>query len=95
MTPPPRARAQRPAGKPPDTASLREAAFHHLARYSATEAGLRRVLERRVDRWARRAEAEGAERDTLAQAVATGRSAAADVARAMVANGQVDDAAYA
>jgi len=95
MTPTARTRAQRPAGKPPDAARLREAALTHLARFSATEAGLRRVLERRVDRWARRAEAEGAERDTLAAAVASGRAAAAEVARAMVANGQVNDAAYA
>jgi regulatory protein len=95
MTPPPKARAPRPAGKPPNAASLREAAIAHLGRYSATEAGLRRVLERRVDRWARRAETEGAERDALVELVAAGRAAAAEVARAMVAGGHVDDAAYA
>ena len=33
----------------PDEASLREAALSYLARYAATEAGLRRVLDRRVD----------------------------------------------
>lgn len=92
-TPP--ARARRPAGKPPDANRLREAALAHLARFSATEVGLRQVLERRVDRWARRAEAEGTPRDALTDVVRSGRAAAAEVARAMVANGSVDDAAFA
>ncbi len=95
MTQPPKDRAKRPAGKAPDVGRLREAALAHLARFSATEVGLRRVLERRVDRWARRAEAEGALREDLAEAVRSGRAAAAEVARAMVANGSVNDAAFA
>ncbi len=37
----------------PDAGSLYQAALDYLARYAATEAGLRRVLERRIDRWAR------------------------------------------
>ncbi|WP_318987474.1 RecX family transcriptional regulator [Falsiroseomonas ponticola] len=65
----------------------------HLARFAATEAGLRRVLMRRVDRWKRAAEAFGMQ-DTEA-AVAAGRQAAAEVARKMVATGSVDDAAFA
>jgi regulatory protein len=81
-----------PAGPPPDEARLREAALNHLARFAATEVGLRRVLARRVDRWARRAEAEG--REVGAEAAA-GRAAAAVVAREMVASGAVDDAAFA
>ena len=95
MKPPAKSRAERPAGKPPDAGRLREAALAHLARFSATEAGLRFVLERRVDRWARRAETEGSARDTVAEAVRAGRAAAAEVALAMVANGSVDDAAFA
>ena len=51
-----RSAAPRPAGPAPSTASLRETALAHLARFAATEVGLKRVLERRVDRWARRAE---------------------------------------
>src|SRR5215218_4105656 len=47
------------AGPPPTEAALHQAALAHLARFAASEAGLRRVLERRVDRWARRAEVEG------------------------------------
>jgi hypothetical protein len=39
---------RRGAGPPPDTATLHEAALDYLARYAATEASLRRVLERRT-----------------------------------------------
>ncbi|MDN3565510.1 regulatory protein RecX, partial [Paeniroseomonas aquatica] len=80
-----------PAGPAPTEARLREAALAHLARFAATEAGLRRVLQRRVDRWARRAEAEGLD----AAAAAAARALAAAVARQLVATGVVDDAAFA
>lgn len=93
--PPPDRRAPRPAGPAPTEARLREAALAHLARFAATEAGLRRVLERRVDRWARAAEAEGQPQDAVANAAVCARAIAADVARAMVAAGAVDDAAFA
>lgn len=99
MPPPPRAprRAapRAPAGPPPGEAALQEAALAHLARFAATEAGLRRVLERRVDRWSRRAAEEGAEPEALAAQAAAARAAAAVVARRLVAAGAVDDAAYA
>ncbi|MGG5809860.1 RecX family transcriptional regulator [Falsiroseomonas sp. CW058] len=88
-----RPREQRPAGNPPDAARLAEAAVAHLARFAATEAGLRRVLARRIDRWARKAEAEG-QPDVAARAAAA-KGAAAEVARRMVAQGAVDDAAFA
>ncbi|MBL6454942.1 RecX family transcriptional regulator [Belnapia sp. T6] len=84
-------RSPRPAGPPPTEAALREAALAHLARFAATEVGLRRVLQRRVDRWARRAEAEGLDPTPAAAA----RALAAQVARQMVALGAVDDAAFA
>ena len=94
-----RARSQpRPppaAGPAPTAALLHEAALNHLARFAATEAGLRRVLQRRVDRWARRAEAEGHEPAAIAPQAAAARSAAAEVARRLVASGVVDDAAFA
>lgn len=83
----------RPAGPPPDAARLQEAALAHLARFAATEAGLRRVLARRVDRWARAAEAEGQE--DVARRAAAAKAAAATVAQRMVAQGAVDDAAFA
>ncbi|NOG72637.1 RecX family transcriptional regulator [Roseicella sp. DB1501] len=88
-------RPARPAGPAPTEAALREAALAHLARFAATEAGLRRVLQRRVDRWARRAEAEGAASEEIARQAGAARAAAAAVARAMVAAGAVDDAAFA
>jgi regulatory protein len=83
----------RPAGPAPDSAGLAEAAVAHLARFAATEAGLRRVLQRRVDRWARAAEAEG--QAEVAPRVAAARRAVAEVAARMVAQGAVDDAAFA
>ncbi|BDG74677.1 RecX family transcriptional regulator [Roseomonas fluvialis] len=88
-------RVPRPAGRAPTAPRLREAALAHLARFAATEAGLRRVLERRVDRWARAAEAEGQPREAIAPAAAAARAAAAEVAAAMVQAGAVDDAAFA
>ncbi len=84
---------QRPAGPAPDAARLAEAALTHLARFAATEAGLRRVLARRVDRWARAAEAEG--QADVAPRAAAAKEAAAQVAKRMVAQGAVDDAAFA
>jgi len=63
-------RPRRPAGPPPNAARLREAALAHLARFAATEAGLRRVLERRIARWARAAEAEGQAREAIAASTA-------------------------
>ncbi len=84
--------ANRPAGPPPTRAQLREAALRHLSRFSATEAGLVRVLDRRIQRWRRRAEAEGAE---TADAGERARAEARQVARALVEAGVIDDAAYA
>ena len=86
-------REARPSGPPPGVAKLEEAAVAHLARFAATEAGLRRVLARRVDRWARAAEAEG--REDTAQLAAAARALVAEVAKRMVARGAVDDAAFA
>ncbi len=67
----------------------------HLARFAATEAGLTQVLQRRVDRWARAAEAEGAEPEAVAAAARAAKAAAALVAGRLVAAGAVDDAAFA
>lgn len=93
MAAPPRARREpRPAGPAPARASLHEAALNHLARFAATEAGLVRVLDRRIDRWSRRAAGEGVETEA---AVAAARQAAREVARALAGSGVVDDAAYA
>ncbi len=82
-------------GPAPTAASLRDAAIAHLARFSATEAGLVRVLDRRVLRWSRRAAASGLGSDQVAALVAAGRQAARSVAAALVGAGVVDDAVYA
>ncbi len=76
---------------PPDAGSLHQAALTYLARYAATEAGLRRVLFRRIDTWARGA----ADRDLVAEQVAAARQAAADVVARLAASGAVSDAAFA
>ncbi len=82
-----------PAGPAPTRAKLHEAALAHLARFSASEAGLVRVLDRRIDRWLRRAAAETPGQEP--PDAAPSRAAAREVARALVQSGVVDDAAYA
>lgn len=67
---------------------LRDAALKYLARYSATQASLLRVLTRRVDRWARAAEAP-------AETARASLAAARMVVERLVAVGAVDDAAFA
>jgi regulatory protein len=54
--------------KPPDGTKLYEAALNHLARYAATEAGLARVLARKIDRWARLYASEDMEPEEAAAA---------------------------
>lgn len=93
MAAPPRTRREpRPAGPAPTRSSLHEAALAHLARFAATEAGLVRVLDRRIDRWSRRAVGEGVETEAP---MAAARQAAREVARALAGSGVVDDAAFA
>ena len=98
---PPAARSRRrpepgaPPGPAPTAARLREAALAHLARFSATEAGLVRVLDRRVLRWSRRALDSGLAADQVEALAASGRTAARTVASALVGAGVLDDAAYA
>jgi regulatory protein len=79
---------RRPPGPAPDRAALHEAALQHLSRYAATEAGLVRVLDRRIARWLREA-------DASPDAAAAAHAAARDVARALAGSGAVDDAAFA
>ena len=81
-----------PSEAAPSEAALHEAALAHLARYAATEAGLLRVLERRILRWRRDAAGEAA---TLDAAAAAARAAARRIVARLVAAGGVDDAAFA
>ncbi len=82
----------RPAGPVPDRARLHDAALRHLARYAATQTGLVRVLDRRIDRWARAAAQEGEVSD---DAVPGARQAARAVAAALVESGVINDAVFA
>jgi regulatory protein len=80
-------------GPPPDAQELQNAALDYLARYAATEAGLRRILERRIDRWLRRA--GDADRETIAAQASAARVAVREVVARLVAAGAVNDAKYA
>jgi regulatory protein len=87
---------------PPNPERLYEAAVAHLARYAATEAGLRRVLARRVDRWARRAaETERAEAanvetsDTIEAVAAAAKAAIPGIIARLRAGGALDDNRFA
>ena len=84
---------QRDPPKPPDTArldmaKLHDAAMAHIARYATTRAGLVRVLDRRVERWARA-------NPTEAEAAAQARARVRAVVEKLAAAGLVDDAAFA
>jgi regulatory protein len=91
----PAARRPRPIGPPPDAATLHEAALDYLARYAATEAGLQRVLERRVDRWSRLAQTEADDPDAVARRASEARRVVRDVVIRLAAAGAVNDATFA
>jgi len=76
------------ADPPPSESTLREAALAHLARYATTRAGLIRVLDRRIDRWARASQPEP---EQVREAKTTVRTVVARLAEL----GAVDDAAFA
>jgi regulatory protein len=86
MAYPPR-KERRPPPEPTDSV-LHDAAVAHLARYGATQAGVVRVLDRKVARWA---QATG---DPDGRAGAARASARAIVAK-LAASGAVDDGAFA
>lgn len=75
--------------------SLHNAALAHLARFAATEAGLRRVLGNRIRRWAREAEAAGQDPESVAAEVAAANQRAAAIAARLAQAGAVDDAGFA
>lgn len=83
----------------PDRAELREAALSYLARYAATQAGLARVLDRRIDTWARkqgsRYEASLQDREAVAAAVVDAKAMVREVVASLTQAGAVNDAAFA
>jgi regulatory protein len=78
-----------------DEASLREAAQRHLARFAATEAGLRRVLGNRIRRWTREAAEAGQDAEAIATEAARAQASVATIAARLAEAGAVDDAAFA
>jgi regulatory protein len=78
-----------PVLPPPTEATLHEAALAYLARYAASRAGLIRVLDRRLARWARTTP------DVPAETLAECRAAVRRVADRLVQSGVIDDAAFA
>lgn len=94
MPPPPPPADDDPAAPPaqvPTEAALHDAALSYLARYAATEASLRRILLRRVDRWARSLSDPEAAADQIAAARASVNAVIARLTKV----GLVDDAAFA
>lgn len=83
------------SGPAPDAAKLREIAIAHLARFAATEAGLVRVLTRRIDRWVRVAEADGTPPETIAAARSAGRGAIPGIVASLRDLGALNDTAFA
>ena len=90
-----RKRESRPAGPAPDAAALREAALLHLSRFAASEAQLAAVLGRRIERWARRAEAEGRDAAAVVRDRDQARAAIAPVIAALRDLGVLNDAEFA
>lgn len=86
------AKSLKPAGRAPGFASLQERAMRHLSRFASTEAGLMRVLDRSVQRWATAAKADGKD---VEEDVASARSAVRQVVASLAKAGIVDDAVYA
>jgi regulatory protein len=79
------------APPPPDSGNLYQAALHYLARYAATETGLRRVLARKIDRWARtQTDADAAE-----PVIVAARTAIDGVVERLVKAGAVSDTIFA
>jgi regulatory protein len=88
------ARPPFPARKPrkppaePTESLLHEAAMAHLARYGATQAGVIRVLDRKIARWA-------ASVTDAAEQVAAARATARAIVARLAASGAVNDAEFA
>jgi regulatory protein len=80
------------ATRPPDASSLRQAALAHLARFAATEAGLARVLGRKIDNWARKSTEEP---DAVLAATQSARACIPAIVRQLVEAGAISDAAFA
>lgn len=81
--------------QPPDAAKLYESALNHLARYAATEAGLARVLTRKVERWVRETAGEAADPESAAAAARSAKAAIPGVIARLKAAGALNDGEFA
>jgi len=77
--------------RPPDAGTLYQAALSHLANYATTQAGLRRVLMRRVDRWTRLQ----SDPESAAAAAAAAHASIEEVIERLVNAGAVNDREFA
>jgi regulatory protein len=89
---PPAATSNPAVPRVPDATTLRAAALAHLSRFAATEAGLTRMLERRVQNWARKS-TEPPER--VAAQAAQARACIPDLVRRLAESGAVSDTIFA
>jgi regulatory protein len=80
--------------KTPDEERIYQAALNHLARYAATEAGLARVLARKLDRWIRQDAGEEAPPEETAAAARCAKSAIPAVIARLREAGVLNDAAF-
>jgi len=90
-----RERANAEPVRAPSADVLREAALTYLARCAATAAGVARVLERRIDAWARKADRAGCDPETIQSEAARARDAIEPVVSRLREVGLIDDAAFA
>jgi regulatory protein len=79
------------AGPPLNEATLREAALNYLARYAATATGVRRMLERRIQRWLRTAE----DPESAMSEAEAARHRIGPIVERLVETGVINDAAFA
>lgn len=73
----------------PSRSSLQEAALRYLARYASSVAGVRRVLHRKIQRWARTQE------DPAPEVIAAAKADAESVLAALVQTGILSDQEFA
>ncbi len=71
---------------------LQAAALRYLARYAATEAGLAQVLQRKVDRWSRQAQADP---DDIERVTQQARADITALVSRLVGSGAVSDTDFA
>lgn len=83
------------AAPPPTQNALHEAALGYLSLRPSSVAQLQRVLHRRIDAWARRAERAGGEETEIESGAARARESARAVLERLRASGLLDDAKFA